>query len=347
MKILFLYAELADYTIACLKALKKRGAQIKVVHFPVNPEAPFRFDFSEIGEFVCVNDFSSYTEFRKSVINFDPEIIVCGGWQNKWYLRICFRLRKRMCILTLDNHWNNTRQQKILRLIAPFTLKQIFKKLWVPGEHQVRYAEKLSFNRSRVLEGFYSCDTDRFNALREQHRASRQQLFPRRFLCVARYIPVKNYELLWNSFIRFREQHSGNWELWCAGTGEQFDQRKEYPGIRHLGFLQRDEWDEVIRNTGVFVLASQSEPWGVVVQEFAAAGYPLVLSNKVGSASVFLKKDNGFAFDTDNEDELLRAFVKIAAMSDEELNKMADNSHAYAQQITPDAWAEVLYSAKA
>lgn len=347
MKILFLYAELADYTIACLKALKKRDVEIMVLHFPVNPEAPFRFDFSEIGQFKCVNDFSSYQHFIQAIRKFDPAVIVCGGWQNKWYLRACFRFRSRLNILTLDNHWNNSLQQKILRILSPFTLKFLFKKLWVPGEHQIQYAEKLSFRRDQIIEGFYSCDTDRFNQLYDKNRAAKEQQFPKKILCVARYIPVKNYPFLWKAFIRFREQYGSDWELWCAGTGEQFGERIEHPAIKHLGFVQKEEWEKVIANTGVFVLASLSEPWGVVVQEFAAAGYPLLLSSEVGAASGFLNADNGFSFHPEKEEELVQLFAKIAGMTDAELNRMGNNSHKYAQRITPHKWADALLKAVA
>ena len=41
-----MYTELADYTIACLKALKasERDTKILVIHYPVNAEAPFVLD---------------------------------------------------------------------------------------------------------------------------------------------------------------------------------------------------------------------------------------------------------------------------------------------------------------
>lgn len=45
----------------------------------------------------------------------------------------------------------------------------------------------------------------------------------------------------------------------------------------------------LMKQCGVFILPSRIEPWGVVVHEFSAAGFPLLLSDQVGSAESFWK----------------------------------------------------------
>ena len=47
MKILFLYTELAQYFISCLETLVHTGAEVHLVHWPVNKEAPFQFRFQQ------------------------------------------------------------------------------------------------------------------------------------------------------------------------------------------------------------------------------------------------------------------------------------------------------------
>jgi len=47
---LFLYSELAGYTIACFKYFSEKylnEVDLHVIHFPINPEAPFQFEFPE------------------------------------------------------------------------------------------------------------------------------------------------------------------------------------------------------------------------------------------------------------------------------------------------------------
>lgn len=345
MHILFLYTELADYTIACLKELKQSAQDntIMVIHFPVNPEAPFRFDFGIIGSFHCISDFKDYSSLKQLILQFDPEKIVCSGWINKWYLRICKHYsNKSLCILTIDNHWENSLKQQLLKLMSVFTLRTIFKKVWVPGDPQTEYALKIGFKEKDITTGFYCCDIDRFNALYQKFRDIKKHQFPHRFLCVARYIHAKGYENLWKAFIEWKKHSPNDWQLWCAGTGEQFEQRVEHPDIKHLGFVQKDEWDDIIRQTGVFILPSEFEPWGVVVHEFAAAGYPLLLSNKVGAGSQFLTSENGWQFVHGNTGELIRQFQAINDLGTDRILEMGNISHQLAQRITPAKWASTL-----
>lgn len=345
MRLLFLYTELAEYTISCLKALKKTAPDIEilVIHFPVNPEAPFRFEFGDIGRFECIDRFRDYALFKQNVLQFKPERIVCGGWISKWYLRICIEYRnKGLCILTLDNHWHGTFKQQLLRLVSGSTLKKIFHKVWVPGAPQIEYAKKLGFKEQDIKAGFYCCDIDHYNAFYEKFREAKKQQFPHRFLCVARYVPAKGYQDLWKAFIEWKEHSVNDWELWCAGTGEQFDERVEHPTIRHLGFVQKDDWHDIIRQTGVFVLPSIFEPWGVVVHEFAASGYPLMLSNRVGAADMFVTERNGMCFTPSYAHELIQQFQTISTLEEERLYEMATISHQLAQQLTPAKWANIL-----
>lgn len=345
MTILFLYTELADYTIACLKKLKEHHPEIQivVVHYPVNPEAPFNFNFQEIGDFRCIADFKSFSELKLLVNSLSPQKIVVSGWANKWYLRLC--LLMRTCsnnILAMDNHWKASVKQRIFALLASFVLPSIFKKIWIPGRPQLMYAQKLGFRQNDIIQGFYSCDTDFYMKLGVNAYVPKSEKFPRRLLCVARYIPVKNYSLLWNAFIEWKDQTNNDWELWCAGIGSDFDKRIKHPSIHHLGFVQKEGWEEIIQQTGVFILPSSSEPWGVVVHEFAASGYPMILSNKIGAATAFLNFQNGWKFEPDDKKGLMDIFNELEKLDDATLIKMGMESIKLAKKITPGLWSDSL-----
>lgn len=348
MKILFLYTELADYTLACLKALKKNVANpdIAVIHYPVNPEAPFDFDFGETGAFTGINKFEAYTGLKKYIDSFQPDKIVVSGWANKWYVRLCMAYRKRsVCILIMDNHWTGTLKQRLFTLIFRSLLIPVFKKIWVPGDPQVVYAKRLGFREQNIIKGFYCCDVDFYSEMGKRVFAVKEKDFPKRLLCVARYIPAKNYKTLWGAFIQWKAETNNNWELWCAGIGEDFDKRIQHPAIHHLGFIQKDAWKDIITQTGIFILPSNFEPWAVAVQEFAAAGYPLILSSKVGAATAFLQKDNGWLFDPYDTGRLMDIFRKLEALPTATLSKMSLKSIEMARKITPDSWADALLKA--
>lgn len=348
MKILFLYTELAEYTLACIKALKYSSVspEILVIHYPVNPEAPFNFNFSSIGKFVSIEHFLDYSMLRKEVDNFSPDKIVVSGWANKNYLRICRYYRsKARCVLTMDNHWNGSIKQYILKSIFGVTLKNFFKKIWIPGKPQREYAEKLGFKDDEIMEGFYCCETERYVNMGKAAVAKKKSHFPRRFLCVARYIPQKNYELLWEAFAEWKKTSGSDWELWCAGTGENFDARMIHPAIKHLGFVHKEDLPEIIAETGIFILPSLFEPWAVAVQEFAAAGYPLILSTKVGAASAFLDAENGWIFPPNDRAALINIFDTVNKLYTEDMERMCLISVDKAKMFTPQKWALQLLSA--
>ncbi len=341
MKILFLYTELAEYTIACMQALKNQLEvdEISVIHYPVNPEAPFKFNFRGIGKFVSISSFRNKKELFDLVDNFQPDKIIVSGWINKWYNEVCRRYRKKaVTVMTMDNHYKGTLKQKIFSFVFPILFKRNYKYCWVPGPPQAIYALRLGFGKNQIFQGFYCCNEEKFDSIYKSVIEQKFVKFPRKFLCVARYVSQKNYDRLWNSFIQWQDNNPNEWELWCAGTGEGFENRINHPKIRHLGFVQPQEWDHIIRETGVFVLASLDEPWGVAVQEFACAGYPLFISNTIGAGSVFFE-GNGYNFNPEIDAEILKGFDYFNSLDDKELNHLSHISHKNSKWITLEKWA--------
>jgi glycosyltransferase involved in cell wall biosynthesis len=62
-----------------------------------------------------------------------------------------------------------------------------------------------------------------------------------------------------------------------------------------LGHVAEAELAQLYVDADVFALLSRHEPWGVAVNEAAASGLPLLLSDRVGAASDLLAPGrNGF-----------------------------------------------------
>jgi glycosyltransferase involved in cell wall biosynthesis len=81
------------------------------------------------------------------------------------------------------------------------------------------------------------------------------------------------------------------------------------------------EWEKLVEvyvAADVFALLSEREPWAVVVNEAAACGLPLVLSDRVGAAhDLLVEGENGFlvpAGDVDAAARALRALASNAAL---------------------------------
>lgn len=196
--------------------------------------------------------------------------------------------------------------------------------------------------KNKIEKGVYSADLSHFNAIYDKTMPAKRTNFPRRFLFVGRYLDFKGIFELWQAFRAFRVNHP-EWELWCAGTGDLFDERDQSEGIRHFGFLQPQELEKVVARAGVFVIPSRKEPWGVVVHEFAAAGFPIICSRNVGASEAFVEENvNGFFHEPGSAAQIESAMNHIAEKSDEELLELSEASHRQAQKISPETWANTL-----
>jgi glycosyltransferase involved in cell wall biosynthesis len=83
------------------------------------------------------------------------------------------------------------------------------------------------------------------------------------------------------------------------------------------GGLREDELAQRYVDADVFALLSRHEPWGVVVNEAAASGLPLVLSERVGAAYDLLRDgENGFLVPAGDVSAAADAFRRLAADPD-------------------------------
>ncbi len=342
-KILFLYTEIAGYFLAGIRALLKKNIEVHIVRYPVNNEAPFNFKNTENIKFYERNDYTP-SQLLNLAKKINPQIIIVSGWRDKAYLKIASFFKKNTpVILTFDNRWEGTPKQYIAVLMSPFFLKTRFSYVWVPGNSQKKYAEKLGFKKQNIYTGFYSADTNLFSEYYRKYKTLKENNFPEKFLFTGRYIPAKNIFLLWEAFAELQKDTPNEWELICTGTGELFDKRIKHPKIKHLGFVQPENIGKIISETGVFILPSKFEPWGVVVHETATAGFPLICSDKVGAAEIFLENEkNGFIFQAGDKEDLKRVLKKIISLSQEELIKMSKISREKSQKITSETWANTI-----
>ena len=333
-RIVFLYTELAEYIKTSMDALAEKEVEVHVFHYPVNPEAPFKFDFENSRcEFYLRTRFSR-AELIDEVKKINPQAIVCSGWIDKDYVSICHELRPKVkTIIALDNQLEKGLKPRLARERAKRLFKPAFDFAWVPGNPQVKYAEKLGFKPNEIQTGFYTIDVKKWNQVNGNNSTT---VFPKRFVFVGRYMEFKGVIELWEAYSQI---DSKGWELYCAGNGDLYPSRRIQKGIHHIGFVQPVDLHRFVAQGGVFILPSHKEPWGVVVHEFAAAGYPIICTENVGAASAFLEDGiNGYVIKSNDLVELKGAMNKIIAISDQELFKMGQESKRLASQIDIDAW---------
>ncbi|HMR46775.1 MAG TPA: glycosyltransferase family 4 protein [Bacteroidia bacterium] len=344
-KALFLYLEPAGYVEACFKkTVQNYPVELHIVKYPLDPNAPFRFDDVEG---ITYYDRKQYDgqKLNELADAIKPDFIFCNGWMDKGYVQVAKQYSGKIpTVLAFDNLWEGKLKQYIASVTAPFILPRIFSHCWVPGQPQVVYAKKLGFKENRIETGMYSANYELFDRAYQKIMPIKEKKFPKRFIFVGRYIEIKGIRELWQAFIQLQNEMPNEWELWCLGKGPLEKEFPQHPKIRNVGFVQPSAMEEYLLQTGVFLLPTYDEHWGVVVHEYAIAGYPLLLSTKAPAGSAFLKQgENGYYHEPSNVESLKKALKKIMLLSDNTLIEMGKKSHELSKSITPDIWASVVW----
>lgn len=340
MNFLFLYTELADYVVNCCKELVKKGT-VHIIRWPVNNEAPFQFDFGNELKVYDKNKYS-FDELSSLLSSIDPSIIICSGWIDKDYLKLVKPYYKKIpTVITLDTKWTGSLKQHAASVLSRAYITNRFSHIWVPGRSQSIYAKKLGFSEGQIRTGFYCCSLQKFNHLFETQFKKKEKEFPKRFLYVGRYYDFKGVNEMWEAFVQLSDEVKHDWELWCLGSGTVSP--RQHPKIKHFGFVQPADLDPITEQCGVFILPSRFEPWGVVVQEYAASGFPLLLSREVGANESFLEEGkNGFLFDKEKPEGIKNALKKMLSLEHHQLAEMGRYSHRLAQKIDPVQWTNTV-----
>jgi glycosyltransferase involved in cell wall biosynthesis len=139
-------------------------------------------------------------------------------------------------------------------------------------------------------------------------------------LSAARLVPEKGLDVLVRALA---DANDPRLLLLLAGDGPErvrLERLVAELGVRAV-FAGDIEWEKLVQlyvAADVFALLSAREPWAVVVNEAAACGLPLVLSDRVGAAhDLLVDGQNGFlvpAGDVDAAARALRALASDPAM---------------------------------
>jgi glycosyltransferase involved in cell wall biosynthesis len=208
----------------------------------------------------------------------------------------------------------------------------------VPGTASAAYARTLGVPVERIAVAPNAVELARFRDRVDELRAAAQ---PRRrvlVLAAARLAPEKGLDVL------LRAAEGLDVDVAIAGTGpeEQRLRAAASPNVHLLGQLSQDALAEWYARADAFVLPSRSEPWGMVLNEAAAAGLPLVATDAVGAAHDLVEDGvNGFRVPAGDVAALRAALARVTTDEDWRASA-AVRSRELASSYTPEAWADAV-----
>ena len=346
MRILYLYAEVMGYTMATIKALVDAGAEVHVVYWDHKKITPYQISVHR-NVYHYPRSQQTFETLTRLVTLIKPDITVISGWLDNLYLKIAFILRKQggAVAIGFDEQWRGTLKQHIAKMLGKIGIfSSFFSHAWVAGPYQYEYAHRLGFHKKNIIFDLYSADLSLFRSVYQNDFAQKKVHYPHRFLYVGRFEPIKGLESLVAAWCAL-ESDRRDWELHLVGNGSLKERLLGIPGTVVKDFMVPELLVQDVCSAGCFILPSIKEPWGVVVHEFASTGLPMILSDVVGSASLFLIPGyNGYSFKAGDADQLAKCMLNIIAMSTSQLFAMGVASHSLSQRITPLTSAENLLS---
>lgn len=233
---------------------------------------------------------------------------------------------------------------------------RLFDAALVGGPSHRDYLVELGMPVNRVVLGYNAVDNAFYRNRVDDWRgyAEGWQGLPASsfFLSVCRFVPEKNLIRLIEAFARYRDQVclTRRWELVLCGDGPQAGLIEETvarsghaEAIHRPGFLQADALCRWYAQAAAFVLPSLSEPWGLVVNEAASAGLPLLVSERAGCAATLVPEPEGATgaqFDPLDIEEMTLKLTWLALLSQDERQAMGQRALEVVSHWGPDRFAQ-------
>lgn len=346
INILYLYAEIHSYQVAVFRELIQRyQAELHIVHRDRNLTKPYQIPEMEHVRFYPKSRMGT-AEILALAAHLEPTLVYVSGWMDEDYLKAAKRMRQKgiPVVAGSDTQWKGTFRHYVASLTARFSFRNCFSHIWVAGPYQYEYARRLGFCPEQILFNTLSADVGLFshgvNFLEEKAAQ-----YPRTFLYVGNFRKVKGTDILASAFREYRMKYRGDWQLCCIGSGDIRHELENQEGIEVHSFLPQEQLLPFIRRSGAFILPSRYDQWGVVVHEFAAAGMPMLVTNRVGAHTTFLiNRFNGYLVKAGDPSDLADKMDLLARTAASELIEMGRRSSMLASRITPEMTAASLMS---
>lgn len=243
------------------------------------------------------------------------DAFVVTGWYLKSFwqaVRACRRNRVPVLVRG-DSHLNTPRAwwRRTVKAVTHRWLVRQFDGFLVVGRRNREYLTHYGVNAARMFPGPHFVD----HAWFASRAAAAGPERPRRraawgcppealaVLFVGRFIPEKRAEDLLRAAARARANGLAVVPVMVGAGGLEADLRKlaaELQVPAHFtGFLNQSELPACYAAADVLVLPSESETWGLVVNEAMACGRPAIVSHAVGCApDLITPGETGFTFPT-------------------------------------------------
>jgi 1,2-diacylglycerol 3-alpha-glucosyltransferase len=370
MKLALLFRNYGPYHYARLQALRTKCDAFGIETEATTVEYPWKLNFEcKFGLIYALS--STYPDsikqlylvrsrLKRLLAEHKPDVIALPGWSDPVALScllICNTIGIPVVVMS------DSRLEDKTRSVIEERVKKRFFRFYgaalVAGSPHKRYlADHLGFHHDRIFQGYDVVNNLHFSSGADQARFRDGPVraafgLPGRYiLACGRLIDRKRLDVVIYAFAQLRatQQFSGL-SLVIVGDGPERRRLEMLAGrvapagsVRLLGFIDYAELPAIYGLSEAFVLASDSDQWGLVVNEAMASGLPVLVSAGAGCAEdLVVDGINGYTFPPGDPLGLARLLAKVLASG--KIRELGNSSRARITNWSTETFGSELMAA--
>jgi glycosyltransferase involved in cell wall biosynthesis len=275
--------------------------------------------------------------FKKIIQTHQIKVVGIAGYGRKEYrmfLWYCYRNGIKVVLFAESWYGKNV----LFNQVKGSVLKLLCSGFLVSGERaKQHFHRQLGIPLEKIRTGYSSVDNAHFAQGKRTATNDKKTI-----LCVARFSEEKNLSLLIKAYQA--AEINGKFRLLLVGGGKEEATLRQLannnPDIILRNWASYDELPDLYASADYFILPSSFEPWGLVANEAAAVGLPLILSQACGCLPELLDEKNGFSFAAHDQNALIQIFNRLQHIDDAQYQAMSEHSRKKVDAISSENWAK-------
>ncbi|HEV8463042.1 MAG TPA: glycosyltransferase family 4 protein [Gaiellaceae bacterium] len=267
-----------------------------------------------------------------------PDLVIVGGWNQPafWQALVAARRRRIPAVLWVESTARDARASGGPAAAIRNAAVRAASGFVVPGRASGEYLQSLGVDRAAIA---IAPNAIEHGVVRPPAKRSGDDGFT--VLYVGRLEREKGPDVL----VQAMREAPGTLVVVGDGSLRAELEHDAPPGrVRFVGHAARDELGRWYGEADAFVLPSRSDTWGMVLNEAAGAGLPLVASEVAGAAYDLVDEGvNGYRVPPEDPHAIAEALTRIEAAPGWRATAAA-RSRELAAGYTPEAWAEGVAS---
>lgn len=260
------------------------------------------------------------------IFNINPSAIFTVGWGDRTYLQLLsLSYRHKIPISLISDSRHADMPRSIYKEYLKSQLLLGYSSALVAGTESRDYLCSLKYSDARIFQPWDVVDCqiyskDLFTSIPSQSDANS----PPPFLCVSRFIPEKNHQLLIRAYQKY-QLLGGRRPLLLVGDGpikSKINLLLRSLPLPHLvsfkSFMSSKHLAKLYHTSHALILSSLKDTWGLVVNEAIASGLPVIVSSACGcSIDLIEHRVSGWVFSSGSDEELLTCLCQADQLSSE------------------------------